>query len=597
MQPGPASPVAAPRTAATRSAPRSTQSRTLVIVAAAIVLGLVVEHVADSWTQPAYIPIADLGVGWLMIGCGLVAVAVRPGQPAGWRLVLAGFLWFVGTFMGGRDGTVERWFGFGFGGYHDLVLAWLALSFPDRWPAWRPSRVILALAAALYAAQTVARLVTSAPETFGVTLVDPDTAMAIVLWLDVIRGGAMAVAGVVMLARLARSDGSERRMLAPVLLAGAASMVAAAWTAQYAATVLGFVPELDTETVVPVTWAFNVVRAAVPLTILYGVLQLRGARSAMAVAVADVGDAPTTSALRDALATALGDRDLRVLAWDHASRAFRAADGAAVPTDALERLEHDPARRVVRVDAGGDRLAAIVVTRAVAEDPALLQAGVSLTRLVVRNEQQAARIQEQLADVRASRARIVEAADVERRRIERDLHDGLQQRMVALAMQLRAAEGAADRDEALRAGSTEILAILEEVRELARGIHPAVLTEAGLGAAIQAAADRSPVPAEVDVRLAGHGGPAAQATAYYVVSEALANVAKHAPSAPGVWIHADDDDGRIRVVIEDDGPGGADAGGHGLAGLADRVAALDGRFAVASRDRGGTRISAEVPVA
>jgi len=573
------------------------RATTIAMVAAAVVLGLVVEYIADSWTQPAYIPIADLGIGWLMIGCGLVAAWARPAQPAGWRLVLAGFLWFVGTFMGGMDGTIERWFGFGFGGYHDLVLAWLALAFPDRWPAWRPSRVILAVAAALYMAQTIARLVMFAPETFQVTLVDPDTAVTIVLWLDVIRGGAMAVAGIVMLVRLARAQGSERRMLAPVLLAGAVSMVSAAFTARYALTVLGFFPDLGDETVVPLQWAFNVIRVVVPLTILYGVLRLRGARSAMAGAVADVGNAPTLSALRDALATALGDRELQILAWDHGIGAFRVPDGPAVPADELDHLEQEPGRRVVHVDSGGDPLAVIVVTRAVAEDPELLQAGVSLTRLVVRNEQQAARIQDQLVDVRASRARIVEAADVERRRIERDLHDGLQQRMVALAMQLRAAEGTADRDQALRSGSAEILAILEDVRELARGIHPAVLTEAGLGAAIRAAADRSPVPAEVDVRLTGEGSPAAQATAYYVVSEALANVAKHAAAASGVWIEAEDGEGRIRVVVEDDGPGGADATGHGLAGLADRVAALDGRFSVGARRGGGTRVVAEVPVA
>ena len=232
----------------------------------------------------------------------------------------------------------------------------------------------------------------------------------------------------------------------------------------------------------------------------------------------------------------------------------------------------------------------LAISRNLMDDQALVEAGVALTRLVVRNERQSLRIEEQLAEVRASRARIVEAADAERRRIERDLHDGLQQRMVALAMQLRAANGdSAHLDAALRGGSVELLEILDDVRELARGIHPAVLTEAGLGAAIRAAADRSPVPAEVDLRLAGRGTPAALATVYYVVSEALANVAKHAREATGVWVRADDGDGTLRVVIEDDGPGGADPSGHGLAGLADRIAALDGRFAVEAVDGGGTK--------
>ena len=152
------------------------------------------------------------------------------------------------------------------------------------------------------------------------------------------------------------------------------------------------------------------------------------------------------------------------------------------------------------------------------------------------------RIEGQLAEVRASRARIVEAADAERRRIERDLHDGLQQRMVALAMQLRAANGnSADLDAALRGGSVELLEILDDVRELARGIHPAVLTEAGLGAAIRAAADRSPVPAEVDLRLAGRGTPAALATVSRVWG------AGNVPSMPaGDRRLAADDGGTLR---------------------------------------------------
>ena len=577
------------------TAPSPSRSRVIVIAVAVVVLGLVVEHVADSWTQPAYIPIADLAIGWLMVGCGLVATVARPGQVAGRRLVLAGFLWFVGTFMGGADGSVARAFGFAFGGYYDLVLALLALAFADRWPTSRVSRVVLAVAAVLYVAQTVARIVMVAPPTFGITLLDPETAMSLVLWLDVVRASAVVVCGFVMLGRLARSHGPERRMLAPVLLAGAVSAIAAGFGARYALTVLGFVPDAGDDVVVPLAWVFNAVRIVVPLTILYGVLRLRTARSAIAGVIADVGDAPSAATLRDALATALGDRDLRVLTWDTSRGVFRDTDGTSVTADAIRTLDAEPGLRVARVDSEDGPMAVIIVARQIGEDPTLLSAGVALTRLVVSNERQRIRIDEQLADVRASRARIVQAADIERRRIERDLHDGLQQRMVALAMQLRAAEGSADRDDALRRGSTEILAILEDVRELAHGIHPAVLTEAGLGPAIQAAADRSPVPAEVAIRLAGRGTPAVHATVYYVVSEALANVAKHAAMASGVWIEADDQGGWLRVVVEDDGPGGADGGGHGLAGLADRVAALDGRFHVDARPGGGTRIAAELP--
>lgn len=568
----------------------------LLIASAGVVLGLAVEHIGLGWLQPAWIPIADIGVGWLMIGCGLMGAAARPGQPAGGRLVLAGFLWFVGTIMG-SESQLPRTIGFAFGGYYDLVLAWLALSFPGRWPVGRPARVVLVAMLALFVAQTIARLVMAAPDTFGVTLLDPDQAVTIVLWLDVIRAASVVVAGVLMAVRLVRTPPLGRPFVAPVLAAGAIATVAGGFSAQYALQTLGLFPDVGDAIVIPLAWAFNVIRVAVPFAILAGVLRVRAARTAIVGAVTEMGETPTVTALRSSLATALGDPTLTILIWDAGRDYFVDGSGGEVSAGRIAAMEADPSRAVVRVGDGSSPLAVVIADRSLNDDPALLDAGVALTRLVIRHEAQSDRIQQQLAEVRASRVRIVEAADVERRRIERDLHDGLQARMVALAMQLRASErdpGA--RAEALRQGSAEVLGLLDDVRELARGIHPAVLSEAGLGAAIRAAADRSPVPAEVDLQLSGKGSPAAQATAYYVVSESLANVAKHATAASAVWVRANDGDGRLRIEIEDDGPGGADAAGHGLAGLADRVAALDGHFAVEALTGGGTRITAEMPI-
>jgi signal transduction histidine kinase len=576
--------------------PRAREATVAIVALAGVVVGLLAEHAAESWLQPAWIPIADLGVGWLMIACGLLAAAARPTQPAGRRLVLAGFAWFVGTFAGAEDPIVQT-LGFSFGGYHDLVLVWLVLSFPGRWPADRAAVVSLGAVAVLYGTQSVVRLVLRAPDAFGVSILDPDVAMQIVLRVDVARAASVVVAGVLILLRLSRTHGPDRHHTGPLLAAGAASAIVSGTNARFALVTLGLLPDPGDDITIPLQWVFNIVRIAVPLAILMSVLRLRAARASLAGAVTDMGDSPTTAALRDALATALGDPGLHILTWDPGREAYLERDGHVVTSAELVALEQDPAQAVLRVDSDGGPLAILAISRNLMDDPALVEAGVALTRLVVRNERQSLRIEEQLAEVRASRARIVEAADAERRRIERDLHDGLQQRMVALAMQLRAANGdSADLDAALRGGSVELLEILDDVRELARGIHPAVLTEAGLGAAIRAAADRSPVPAEVELRLAGRGTPAALATVYYVVSEALANVAKHAREATGVWVRADDGDGTLRVVIEDDGPGGADPGGHGLAGLADRIAALDGRFSVEAVDGGGTRIVAEVPV-
>ncbi|HEX5825849.1 MAG TPA: histidine kinase, partial [Candidatus Limnocylindrales bacterium] len=209
------------------------------------------------------------------------------------------------------------------------------------------------------------------------------------------------------------------------------------------------------------------------------------------------------------------------------------------------------------------------------------------------------------AEVRRSRARIVEATDEERRRLERDLHDGAQQRLVSVSLALRRVQGslAAQPDpdpETMGASdeaATELKQAIQELRELARGIHPAILTEAGLGAAITALADRSAVPATVrsvpDRRL-----PAAiEATAYFVVSEALANIAKHA-SATHVSIAASSTPTVLRIEVGDDGIGGADAAnGTGIRGLQDRVAAIGGTLAIESPAGQGTLAIAEIPIA
>jgi signal transduction histidine kinase len=205
---------------------------------------------------------------------------------------------------------------------------------------------------------------------------------------------------------------------------------------------------------------------------------------------------------------------------------------------------------------------------------------------------------EQLA---ASRARIVEAGDAERRRLERNLHDGAQQRLVSVAIDLRVASAMLEKDPAaagaLLAGAQERLAQgLDELRELARGIHPAVLTDRGLGAALEALAMRAPVPVEItqlpDERLAAP----VEAAAYYVVAEAITNVAKYA-HASHATVSVGRANGCATVIVADDGIGGADAAlGTGLRGLSDRIEALGGRFAVESPTAGGTRLSAEIPL-
>jgi PAS domain S-box-containing protein len=221
-----------------------------------------------------------------------------------------------------------------------------------------------------------------------------------------------------------------------------------------------------------------------------------------------------------------------------------------------------------------------------------LQYLISATDVTVRRRQE--------EEIRASRARIVQAEDEARRGLERNLHDGAQQRLVALSVALRLIESklrpSPDEAQALLEGAREELAhALEELRELARGIHPAVLTDRGLGPALEALATRAPIPVRVEApseRLA----PAVEAAAYYVVAESLTNVAKYG-QAGTAQVAVATVDGTLKVTVSDDGVGGADPDrGSGLRGLADRVDALEGRLTVDSPPGKGTTITAEIPL-
>jgi signal transduction histidine kinase len=217
-------------------------------------------------------------------------------------------------------------------------------------------------------------------------------------------------------------------------------------------------------------------------------------------------------------------------------------------------------------------------------------------------EQRRARaLREHVDDLRDARARIIAAADAERRRIERDLHDGAQQRMVSLAVKLGLAEAKLhdDADAAARLiaeAREEAQLAVKELRELARGIHPAVLSDRGLGPALEALAARAPVPVDVTGVPEDPLPRPVEAAVYFVTAEALTNVAKYA-QADTVSVMLTIDDGSVRLEIRDDGVGGADSSaGGGVAGLCDRVEALDGTLTVDSPLGGGTTVTAEMPL-
>ena len=211
-------------------------------------------------------------------------------------------------------------------------------------------------------------------------------------------------------------------------------------------------------------------------------------------------------------------------------------------------------------------------------------------------------LEAKVAELRASRTRIVEAGYAERRRVERDLHDGAQQRLVALTMSLRLVRGKIETEpdaaaELLDEAMEELGEATRELRELARGIHPAVLSDRGLEAAVNGLADRSPVPVEILETPSQRLPAPVESATYFVIAEALTNVARYA-DAEAATVRVSRDNGAIEVEVRDDGVGGADpANGTGLRGLEDRVSALEGRLLVTSPDGVGTTVVARIPCA
>jgi len=297
--------------------------------------------------------------------------------------------------------------------------------------------------------------------------------------------------------------------------------------------------------------------------------------------------------VREMLAESLGDRTLSIAYWLPDSETF--VDEAGRPVDLP-----DPGsgRAWTAVERNGVRVAAIVHDAALDTGPELVQAAAAAAALALDNERLKADLRARVEELRVSRVRIVEAADAARRRLERDLHDGAQQQLVSLALDLRLLKSRVrDTDaEPLVDGLAEKLAVaLGELRELARGIHPAILTDRGLGPAIEALANRVPVSVESEVDIEERLSEPIEAAAYFVVAEALTNIVKYAQATKArvsVRRRAD----VVTVVVDDDGVGGARIGaGTGLRGLQDRLAALDGSLSIDSPDGGGTRLRARIP--
>jgi signal transduction histidine kinase len=330
-----------------------------------------------------------------------------------------------------------------------------------------------------------------------------------------------------------------------------------------------------------------------PAAYAIGMFRTKSARQAVGAALVDLEPGPPPGRLRDALARALGDPGLQLARPAPGRDGYVDTAGIAV----------DPARLPAgRMLTALDPVSGVVLIHHedLKHEPELVKIAVTAASLALEHARLQAEVETQLDQVRASRTRIVEAGDAERRRLERDLHDGAQQRLVTLSLALgmarsRAAGGDPELESLIESASKEAREALAELRELARGIHPAVLTETGLAGAIEALVERSPVAVTI-AAVPGERLPAAiEATVYFVVSEALVNVAKHVP-AGSAEVDVRRIPGRLKVRVSDDGAGGArPEDGSGLRGLADRVASVGGVLRLDSPPGRGTCLEADIP--
>jgi signal transduction histidine kinase len=513
-------------------------------------------------------------------------------------LVLSGFAWFGGTLPTANWSPLFT-FGLLVSPLYGALLIHTVLAFPSGRVDGRAAKAAVGLAYGGFVVLQLPYVLVNHPER-QLDCPCPDN----LLLISYHRGAAelinivqLTVAGlmvgtlvVYVLARRWRSASPPlRRTLAPFLVTGTATVLL--FVVGEALAGVGFDP------MNPMVLAGFVGLAALPIAFLSGLLRSRLARLAVGDLVLDLREATTPADVQAALARALGDPSLVLAYWLPDKQRYVTADGA--PVDVPERGGD---RGVRVVDQAGERVAALVYDDSLDEERELVDSVSAAAAMALENARLQAEARAHLAELRASRARIVEAGDLERRRLERDLHDGAQQRFVTLSLALSVVEQRLASDPAqagllLNQAKEELVEGLDELRELAHGIHPAALRQRGLGPALETLAARSPVPVTLDVTLRERLPDPIELAAYFVVSEALTNVAKHA-RASSVIVAVARTDETLVVEIRDNGVGGASASaGSGFRGLNDRVEALEGHLTVGSPTGGGTTIRAEIPCA
>jgi signal transduction histidine kinase len=494
------------------------------------------------------------------LGAGLVALRSRGHARMGVLLTLVGLLWVAAKLLplgGLRVALVGVW---------AAALAHLVVAYPTGRFGGSAPRVVVGLA---YISAVVVGLVEFIAH-------DADAVRDVALVAVVVSG--LAVVGL-QAVRWRRSTVARRHLESPFVAAGV--VAAAAFVSLKPALIAG----------AAVRPLVEVALASVPLAYLVGLLQRRIDRAGVADLVVRVSDG--SQPVERALAEALHDRSLTVGYWVEEARTYVNIEGRDV-------IPVAGGRTTTRIDRDGAPLAMLVHDPALLAERELIEAACAAAGLALANERLTAELRARVRQLTESRARVLRAAEDERRRLERDLHDGVQQRLLAIPMMLGRAETAVraypDRAESLIGeAKATTLAVLVELRALSQGIHPPMLTERGLEGAVRELAALVPLPLDVSLDLPGPVPAELETVAYYVVAEGLANVVKHA-DARRAWVRLTWATGRLAVEVDDDGRGGADPrDGSGLRGLADRVAACGGVFGVDSSPGGGTRIRAVLP--
>ena len=569
-----------------------------------IFAGLDVALALTSTHEDQKVVTAILGplIGLSFIGTGVFAWWRRPLNRFGLLMTGVGFAWFLAGLTESNNSTV-----FTIGSYVEplylVIVIQMVLSFPTGRLETLAQRVTIAAGYLVVLAVRLPFFLLGGDISSDLSGPRPDNVFAIVDapdLADVFDYTATFIAVVVLVSTLVllvrkrqAATPPQRRALAPMLWTGLA-LVGLLGIA-FVIDVLGLPNAIGDVAALLALVSF----AILPFAFLAGLVRSRYSRAgAVGELIERLNNPEADRSLGLALADALGDRSLKLVYWRPSAGHYVTYDGRPV-----ELPEPGSGRAVTEVEREGIRVGAIIHDAALGDEPGLVRAVAASAALALENERLGAELRARLDELQTSRSRLVEVSMFERRRLERDLHDGAQQRLVALSLQLGLAKRRLQEGEGAAAGAMldaardELARALEELRELARGIHPAVLTDRGLEPALEALAERAPLPVSLDQMPAERLPAPVEAAAYFVVAEALTNVVKYAEaSTAAVRIRRN---GSYAVVeVRDDGVGGADPTvGTGLRGLADRLAALDGRLEVHSPPGEGTTVRAEVPCA